>query len=609
MNFKRIRESVNLWLYDSKGKVLNTLNILKVIITLLGVAVSILLFGFDNNASTHVLLLDLLRITFGFYVFHFVVRLIYDFHPWQYIKSHWLEAIMVGFLIIEGINHQFFDTLLLERMALGVGIKNFEDIGAALIQLYFVAILLTDFMSEGVGWIPRFKIHPSVLFMISFLFLIFGGTGLLMLPEMTANPGSLNFIDSLFMSTSATCVTGLATVDVPADFTFKGHAVLLILVKLGGLNIIAFGYFIAIAGKFGIRVKQSDMLEDFMNKDSVLSARGMLRKVFIWSSTIEIIGAIALYAFYNPELSFESNGDKLFSSLFHSVSAFNNAGLSLFPDGIANPGLADNFFVHNTITLLVFFGALGFVAIFDLFDIKNLRERMVKPWKTIMFTTKIALYFSLILVAGGTLLFYLTEYNGVLKGMSFGEAMSHSLFQSVTRTSGFNSVDTGSLAIPTLIFMCFLMFVGSSSSSTGGGIKTSTFAIIWASMWAAIRGKRRAELFKRTISTDLILKALSVLLIFIAGNLVSIFLLSITEADLLAREGITIMDIIFEEVSAFGTVGLSTGITAELSSAGKTIIIFSMFVGRVGTLTFAYLLGREVLTRKYKYPDGHTMVG
>ena len=249
------------------------------------------------------------------------------------------------------------------------------------------------------------------------------------------------------------------------------------------------------------------------------------------------------------------------------------------------------------------------VAIFDLFDPVRLRERMSQPWKHIGFATKIALYFSLGLVVFGTAAFWLLEADGTLAGMSpFGQ-LTTSVFQSATRTSGFNTVDIGAVGVPMLFLLIILMFIGSSSSSTGGGIKTSTLSIVMADVWRTVRNLDHVQLFKRTVPEVLRSRAYSVLLFFLVGNTVAIFLLSITESHILELNDRTLLDLIFEEVSAFGTVGLSTGITAMLSPMGKVIIMLSMFVGRVGTLTVAYALGGRSVQTHIKYPEGHTMVG
>jgi Trk-type K+ transport system membrane component len=235
---------------------------------------------------------------------------------------------------------------------------------------------------------------------------------------------------------------------------------------------------------------------------------------------------------------------------------------------------------------------------------------MKTPWKTLEFGTKISLYFTLALLVIGGVIFYFAEYNNTLSGKSeFGKIVT-ALFESMTtRNAGFNTVDTSSLTLPVLIFFLFLMFVGASSGSAGGGIRTSTFAILLASVASTVRGKKNTELFKRTIPNDLVLKAYSILMFFIFGNLVGPFMLSITEIDALEAGTFSFLDLVFEHVSASCTVGLSTGITSELTSGGKTIIILAMFIGRVGTLTLAYLLGKQVLSKHYKYPEGHTMIG
>ena len=197
-----------------------------------------------------------------------------------------------------------------------------------------------------------------------------------------------------------------------------------------------------------------------------------------------------------------------------------------------------------------------------------------------------------------------------MSGKSTFDAVSMALFQSMTtRNAGFNVVDTAMLSMPVLIVFLFLMFIGASSGSAGGGIRTSTFAIMWASVISTIKGRSNTELYKRTISNDVVLKAYAIFVFFIVGNIVGPFALAITEADLLASGKYDFMDLVFEHVSAASTVGLSTGMTADLSPAGKIILIIAMFIGRVGTLTLAYLVGKKVISKNYKYPNGHTMVG
>ena len=250
------------------------------------------------------------------------------------------------------------------------------------------------------------------------------------------------------------------------------------------------------------------------------------------------------------------------------------------------------------------------IYVFDLFEIGRLRERMRMPWKKIEFGTQISLYFTLALLFFGAIVFFIFEYNNTLTHKSFYSDLVTSFFMSMTtRNAGFNVVDTAVLSTPVLIVFLFLMFVGASSGSAGGGIRTSTFAVIWASVVSTIRGKKNTELFKRTIDNEMVLKAYAIMMFFVAGNIIGPFVLAISEADLLATGKYDFMDLIFEHVSAASTVGLSRGITSELTDVGKIVLVIAMFIGRVGTLTLAYLIGKSVISRNYKYPLGHTMLG
>jgi len=274
------------------------------------------------------------------------------------------------------------------------------------------------------------------------------------------------------------------------------------------------------------------------------------------------------------------------------------------------PDVINNQFTHSIVLILFFLGGFGMIYVFDLFEWKKVRERFKYPWKSIDFGTKVSLYFTLALLLLGAVVFFIFEYYNTLDGNSVGKNILFSLYQSMTtRNAGFNVVETAKLSLPVMIIFLFLMFIGASSGSAGGGIRTSTFAIMWASLLSTIRGKKNTELFKRTIANDLVLKAYAVFLFFVVGNIVGPFALVITESDLLALGKYDFMDLVFEHVSAASTVGLSTGLTPELSTGGKFVLIIAMFIGRVGTLTVAYLVGTRVISTKYKYPEGHTMVG
>ncbi|MGB0247637.1 MAG: TrkH family potassium uptake protein [Flavobacteriales bacterium] len=607
MTWQSFRERANVWLYDSKERVLGTFQWLTLLVNLSALSVLAIYYGYEHDAETSASLFDVVKFSFGFYVLHYLVRVLYHFHPTTFFKETWAEGVVMAVLLVEGVGDLLWGSPPLGQ-GLAVLMPSIGDFSTFLVQGYLFVAVLMEWMRPG-SRLPRVRLHPAVIFILSFVLLIVVGTWLLSMPLMSTVEGGMPLVDAFFTATSATCVTGLMSVDTMTYFTSKGHWVLLFLIQLGGLNFIAFGSFLALASKFGVAVKQHDVIEDFVNSDSLLGSSGTLGKVVAWCLGLEALGAVALMALWSPEVAFNGLSDRIFSSVFHSVSAFNNAGITLFTDGLAHPWVATNWLVHWVITVLVFLGALGMVAMFDLFDLRKLRERMVQPWKTISFPAKIALYFSVILVVLGTFAFAALEWNGTLAGMSGFGKFTTAVFQSVTRTSGFNTVDIGAVGMPMLFLLLVLMFIGASSSSTGGGIKTSTLAIVLADVWRTVRGGDHVQIFKRTISAVLRSRAYSVLLFFLVGNLIGVFVLTVTESALVTSGASTFFDLAFEHVSAMGTVGLSTGITPLLSSGGKVVLAVAMFVGRVGTLTVAFAVGGRTSHSHFKYPKGHTMVG
>lgn len=607
MSWQQFRERANVRLYNSKDSVLGLFQWLNPLVNLTALVVLAIYFGYSHDEATSQQLFDIVKASFGFYVLHYLIRVLYHFHPRQFFRETWGEGVVMSLLLIEGVGDILFGAPFLGS-ALSRLMPGINNLSTFLVQGYLFVVILAEWMRPG-SRLPRFRLHPAVIFILSFLVLIVAGTWLLSMPEMTTIPGGMPFVDALFTSTSATCVTGLMSVDTMTQFTSKGHWVLLLLIQLGGLNFIAFGSFLALASKFGVAVKQHDVIEDFVNTDNLLGSTGTLGKVVAWCLGLEAVGALAMMATWSSNVPFASWSDRLFSSVFHSVSAFNNAGITLFTDGLAHPWVAQNWLIHWIVTLLVFVGALGMVAMFDLFDFGKLRERMIQPWKTISFPSKIALYFSLGLVGFGTLAFAALEWTGTMEGMSTFGKVTTSVFQSVTRTSGFNTVDIGSVGMPMLFLLMVLMFIGASSSSTGGGIKTSTLAIVMADVWRTVRGSDHVQIFQRTINSVLRSRAYSVLLFFLVGNMVGVFALTLSEQALMADGTWGFFDLAFEHVSAMGTVGLSTGITPLLSSGGKVVLAVAMFVGRVGTLTVAFAVGGRTSHSHFKYPEGHTMVG
>ena len=609
MSVKEFRERVNLLIYDSKPKVLAFLSFLNVLVSITAIGVLVYYYGYELTPTTEHLCFSILEASFGFYILSFFLKVFYNFHPLIFIKNHWFRTVIMLLLLIEGISYNITGNMIIEPIFRSMGFEYFGEFSMIFVQL-FIFILIVNGLFVERNFKPWLKIHPGWLFTISIALMTLIGSMLLMLPKMSVVDGGLSFIDSIFLSMSSVSVTGLSTIDIAQTLTFKGQMIVLVLIKLGGLNTIAFGALMIVVAKFGVGIKYHEVIEDFVNQDSILKARNMLTKIVLWATTFEIIGILLLFVGFGNRGVFADTGTRVFQSIFHGVSGFNNAGLSSLEGGLMHPDVINNTFVHTIIFVLFFLGGFGMIYLFDLFELKKMRERMRTPWKTISFGTKISLYFTVGLLAFGTIIFLIFEWNTSLAGKdAFGTLMTAMFESMTTRNAGFSVVETSELAMPVMIVFLFLMFVGASSGSAGGGIRTSTFAIMWASLISTIRGKSHTELFKRTIANDVVLKAYAIFLFFIIGNIIGPFVLAISEADLLARTNYDFMDLVFEHVSAASTVGLSTGLTSELSVTGKTVLVVAMFIGRVGTLTLAYLVGTRVLSKNYKYPKGHTMVG
>lgn len=603
------RERVNLSLYNSKNAVLSLFKWLHIIIALSMIGVLIYYYGFPQTEESQEFLIRIIEFSFVFYFIRFIVKIVYDYDPFQYMRKNWVETAIVFLLVVEGVSYNLFGVILMSKFFESIGFEGFKDFSNLTIQFFFVAYVFMEIFKKR-DFRQYFKIHPGLLFTLSILSIIVIGSGLLMLPEMTQAGYNITFIDSLFLSTSSTSVTGLATVDVASVLTTKGQIVVMFLIQIGALNTIAFAALYLLIAKFGVGIKQHDVIEDFVNNTSFLDTETMFYKIVKWTLAIEFLGFICVFILLEPAGMFADTSDRMFHALFHSISSFCNAGLTTIPNGLMNGLVADNYLLHSVTMGLFFLGGFGMIYLFDIFGIQSLRERMKYPWKTLRFDTKITLYTTLVLLVMGAVVFCAFEYNKSLDGKSGFGVMITTLFSSMTtRNAGFSTVDISMLSLPVLVFFLFLMFVGAGSGSAGGGIRVSTFAIMVSSVVSTIKRKPHVELFKRTIDNDLVLKAYSIFVFFIVGNLIGIFALLVTEYEAIEAGKFMLIDIIFEHVSAASTVGLSTGITPDLTEPGKIVLIIGMFVGRVGTLTIAYLFGKQVMSRRYKYPSGHTMIG
>ncbi len=425
---------------------------------------------------------------------------------------------------------------------------------------------------------------------ISFLLLIAVGTLLLKLPWATPPDAPIGWVDALFTSTSASCVTGLGVRDTGTGFTLFGQVVILLLVQVGGLGVMTFGLFIAIAaGRFSLDQRQ--LVEQTLAGDHSFAPRSLVRLVLGFTLGCEALGALWLWAALREDLP-----DAAWQAVFHSIASFANAGFSLLPDNLMR--FRGDFSVNAPVMFLVVLGGLGFLAVQDL-----LREGF--RWRRLTLHTRLVVSTSLLLVVAGTVGFWLVERPRSLAGLPPGEQLLASLFQSVSaRTAGFNTVDFAALAPATLLGVIALMFVGGSPGSCAGGIKTTTAATMLLALRAQLTGRRYVNVFGRTISRRTVAIAFAATTAALIAANAGLFALLLIEPEAQRRFG----DYAFEAMSALGTVGLSTGVTPTLAPASRVVIVALMFLGRVGPLTLAAVLaGRRV--DDWQHPGEAVMIG
>jgi len=462
--------------------------------------------------------------------------------------------------------------------------------------------------------VSRSVFKPAQLMIVSFAVIIAVGTALLAAPKASGAGRSLSLIDALFTSTSATCVTGLIVKDTGGDFSMFGQSVILALIQLGGLGIMTFTTFFALALGKGMGLRESRVMSDVLNAPTARQVARLVVYIFVFTAILEALGAVGFYAAFGPGYD-APNAGRLWSSIFHSVSAFCNAGFSLHGTSFMRWGAQAG--VAALLAALIIIGGLGFTVNGNLLSVlaRRIRPRPRPGLITrqsgreiprLSLQTKIVLVTSAALIAAGALALLLVDHTGAISRTHGAEKALAACFQSVTaRTAGFNTVNIGQLDPASKLVLMILMFIGASPGSTGGGIKTVTFAVLLMGVFATARGETVVQVFRRTIPRAIVAKALAVILISLAFIAVATLVLCVTEAG----SGMDFQSILFEVVSAFGTVGLSTGITSTLTSLGKAVIIATMFVGRLGPLTMVLAMGERARRLGYQYPEEKGMIG
>ncbi|MEG1499252.1 MAG: potassium transporter TrkG [Bacteroidales bacterium] len=481
---------------------------------------------------------------------------------------------------------------------------------------YFIYSLLTFFsiihLSRFIFSFIHRNVKPALLFIGSFLLLILAGSGLLMLPNATYN--GISLIDALFMATTSVCVTGLTVVDVGSAFTPMGQIILLLLIQIGGIGVITFTSFFALSFMSNTSFESQLILKDMLNEKKLGNLFRILIHIIFVSFLFETIGAYLIWNSVSGTLG--SAKEELFFSIFHSISAYCNAGISNLDNNLGNSAVIGNYQLHLWIGVLIILGGIGFPILFNYIHL--FRHTTVNLFKTLIgkqkhyfhiphiinLHTYLAVSTTLILVGVGTLLFFLIEYNHTLSNLPIEGRIIESFFYAVTpRTAGFSTYSLSLFSSPALLLTVLLMFIGASPMSTGGGIKTTTVAVAFLTTWGIIKNKDHIEVKHRHLSRATIRQAFAIIILFIGWTVFATFLLSLTETHC------SIFQLFFETVSATATAGLSMGITPSLSTYGKTILILSMFIGRIGVLTFFTGITIAHQNRRYNYPKETLLLG
>lgn len=440
-----------------------------------------------------------------------------------------------------------------------------------------------------------FYLDPPKILVLGFSFIILIGAFLLTLPAATVDGKGLPWLDALFTATSATCVTGLVVVDTGTTFTLFGQLVILALIQIGGLGFMTFATLFALILGKRISLKERLLIKESLNNLSIDGVVRLVKRILIFTAVIELIGGILLAIRFSFDMPLPK---AIYFGFFHAISNFNNAGFDLMGDFRSLTGYVDDPLVTLVVCTLITLGGIGFIVMNEVYEYRQTRRFSLH--------TKIVFVMSSILVVFGTILIFILEYHNpkTLQPLSPLGKFLASLYQAVTpRTAGSNTLNIPDLTQPTLFLIIFLMFIGASPGSTGGGIKTTTFATLLGAVWSNIKGKEDVIFFRNRILYDTIYKALTVTVSGLFVVMMITMLLTITEPNK------DFLMILFEATSAFATVGLSMGLTPELSPVGKILIILTMFAGRVGPLTIAYAVTLHRKPDPFKYPKGKIMIG
>ncbi|MCR1949687.1 TrkH family potassium uptake protein [Clostridium sp. DSM 100503] len=439
----------------------------------------------------------------------------------------------------------------------------------------------------------KFRLKGVQILALGFLIAILIGGIILSLPISSRTGEPTNFLDAIFTSTSAVCVTGLITLDTSTHWSVFGQSVIMTLIEIGGLGFMSFAVLISLILGKKITLRERLVMQEAMNTYSIQGLVKMVKYVLVFTVSVQFFGALLLSTQFVPEYGIARG---MFYSVFHSISVFCNAGFDLL--GTSLVGYSSNSVVILVISALIIIGGLGFTVLLEIYEFKGIKKLSLHS-KLVLITTAI-------LVFGGAILMFIFEYNNVetIANMNIKDKLLNSFFASVSpRTAGFNSVSTSGMTLASKFLTIILMFIGGSPGSTAGGLKTVTFGILVLTVICVIKGREDTEVFGRRFTKEIVYKSFTLLFIGVSLVIFATMILSYTEV------GSSFIDLLYETTSAFGTVGLTLGLTPNLSSIGKILIMLMMYFGRVGPLTVMLALTRKRKKSGYKYPEGKILIG
>ena len=592
---------------DYKNRSLEkTLIGVNVVSSVVAAATFIMLYGFDEPLMK-IRLLHLVQIcVFLIFLMEKAIRFVNAVSKKPFFQANWFEIPLLAIIcvMVFGEGHLFHvaDPGHVKMLALAI---------------YLVCQVVIKACRSCVNLAASGQ-NPTGTLLVIFMVLIFTGAGLLTLPKARLCD-EMSFVDALFTATSATCVTGLIVKDTGTDFSIMGQVIILTLIQLGGLGIVVFGAVLALLLGQALSLRESVAMQDLLSTQTLGRIGRIIGFLFASTLVIESLGAFVLFPMFASSVetspAMHSHG---FSAVFHSISAFCNAGFSLFDKSLID--YRNNWQISFVIAPLIVLGGLGFGVMNNLFTVfidrlkrmfrlnrktfmtSDLMQQKVAPVK-ISLQTKIVFTTSFMLITLGALGIMLVGNNPSDSAMGNFNA---AVFQSVSaRTAGFNTIDIAGMSSASRFILMVLMFIGGSPASTAGGIKTVTLAVLIMTVYSTMHKKQDVEIFKRSVRPVVVGRAITVIMLFLVVLMVVILMLSVTEA----KNGFSMDDIAFEATSALGTVGLSTGITSSLTTVGKLIIIITMLIGRLGPLTLLASMTFNIKPAEYSYPSEPVIVG